>query len=267
MEFVKDITEAWAQRVKSPILGSVAISVVVINWKSFWFLFFAKADVLKKFEFFDSSTNTLTLFWYPLLVGLGLALALPWIQLGGAVLARRPVESLRRHQSDVLHEQRIYQLNHQIREEELRAQLDKTREEAKIAAAERLERAQEINKNLAEDIIDDRQATSTDTTDPSLFQEERDLLCIVAKYGNGFVGTFEIEEGFRFVAGDIEFIIPHRRLLELNASLEKFRKLDYLREFENELTLSGYKLADDITLRSDITQEARRKRFIEYFAS
>jgi len=266
MEFLKDISEAWAQRVRSPILGSIAISVFVINWKSFWFLFFAKTDVLEKFAFFDSSTNTLTLFWFPLLIGLGLALGLPWVQLGGAILARRPIERLRRHQSDALHEQRIYQLNHQIKEEEQRAQLDKTREEAKIAAAERLERAQEIGQNLAEDIIDDRQATSKDTAEPALSKEERDLLCVIAKDGNGFVGTFEIDEGFRFVAGDIEFIIPHRRLLELNASLEKFRELDYLREFENELTLSGYKLADDIVLRSDVSQEARIKRFMEHFA-
>lgn len=267
MEFLKDITEAWAQRVRSPILGSIAVSALIINWKAVWFLLFSKVDTLEKFAYFESKTNTLTLIWLPLFFGVTLAVSLPWIQLVGAILARRPVERLKKHQSDVLHEHRVYQFNHQIKEEELRAQLDKTREEAKIAAAERLERAQKIDENLAEDIIDDRQATEAETTESDLSREERDLICVIAKDGNGFVGTFEISEGFRFVAGDIEFIIPHRRLLELNASLEKFRKLDYLREFENELTLEGYELADDIVLRSQISQENRRNRLIEHFSS
>ncbi|MDP5219648.1 hypothetical protein Q5Y75_20700 [Ruegeria sp. 2205SS24-7] len=240
---------------------------LAINWKPFWFLFFAKSTLLEKFAFFDSNTNIQTLLWYPLFVGLGLALALPWIQLGGAILSRRPIELLRQHQSDAIHKQRIYQLNHQIEEEELRAKLDKTREEAKIAAAERLERAQKIDENLAEGIIDDRQAADSATNGFStLTRPERDLICVIAKYGNGFVGTFEIDEGYRFVAGEIEFMIPHRRLLELNGSLEKFREMNYLREFENELTLSGYELADDIALRSNESQEARRDRFIEHFA-
>lgn len=194
-------------------------------------------------------------------------MGLPWIQLGGAILSRVPVERLRKHQSDVQHGHRIYQLHHKIEEEELRAKLDKVQEDAKIAAAERLERAQGIDQDLAEEIIDNRQSSEKQEADASLLQSERDLLCVIAKDGNGFVGTFEIDEGFRFVAGDIEFIIPHRRLLELNAVLEKLRTLDYLREFSNELTLSGYNLADDIALRSSVPQETRRKRFIEHFTS
>ena len=123
MEIIKDISEAWAQRVKSPILGSIAVALFAINWQPIRFLIFAKTSVLEKFAFFDANTSHQTLVSFPILLGLGLALGLPWIQLGGAILSRVPVERLRKHQSDVQHGHRIYQLRHKIEEEELRAKL------------------------------------------------------------------------------------------------------------------------------------------------
>lgn len=247
-------------------MGSVILSSMFVNWKPFWFLLFADKDVFEKFQFFDLNTSIWTLFLYPLALGIALALALPWVRLVGAILAQHPVDLLRKRQSDASHNQRLYRLEHDIKEGKARAQLEKTREEAQIEAAERLAKAQEIDKKLAENIIDERQANEDGPSDANLSLEERDLICIIAFEGNGFVGTFEISEGYRFVSGEIEFIIPHRRLLEINASLKKFRRLNYLRELENELTLSGYDLADDIALRSSDERNSIKKRFIEHFS-
>ena len=101
MDGIKEFFEALGSRVKSPILGSVLISFIVINWKVLFFVLFAKVKAVDKFEYFDANTGLTSLFVIPLVSGLALAIASPWIKLGGMHLAKTPREKMKALQHEI----------------------------------------------------------------------------------------------------------------------------------------------------------------------
>jgi hypothetical protein len=56
-DFIKDSTEAWFQRIRSPIIGSIGLAFAAYNWKPLSYLIFADEPAIAKFQFFDANTS------------------------------------------------------------------------------------------------------------------------------------------------------------------------------------------------------------------
>lgn len=89
MEALKDLLESMSQRLKSPIIGYVITSFILVNWKPF-FVLISGEEVQSKFKYFDDNTSFISLVILPFIFGVTVALAAPWISLLGAMWAELP---------------------------------------------------------------------------------------------------------------------------------------------------------------------------------
>lgn len=160
LDFIKDSTEAWLQRIRSPIIGSIALAFIACNWKPIWYLLFADQPVITKFVFFDMKTSVWSLYVWPIAIGLVIALASPWIKLVGSWIAVNPTRKLRTLQSSEASKHRMLRLDDMTEEEEKKAKLEEARaatvakrETRTIEAAQRLAEAAKVDDGSVKDEI------------------------------------------------------------------------------------------------------------------
>lgn len=77
---MKDILEALDSRIKSPVFGYFILSMIAVNWKSFFFLFFDDGTVISRIIYFEVNTNSTSLFFYPIFFSVLYSLIYPWVQ-------------------------------------------------------------------------------------------------------------------------------------------------------------------------------------------
>ncbi len=143
MNYLADAIEAFANRVRSPLLGSCILAFILINWKVLYVILFSAYEPVAKFEYFDANTDNYSLFVWPLSVGLLVGLFAPWLTLFGSWAASQPIQK-QRIMADRLSSERLLQ----------RAKLAKAREyEQSVieqALIERAKRDEEID-NIEDD--------------------------------------------------------------------------------------------------------------------
>jgi len=86
MDSLKEIIDAFEARVRSKVVGSVFLAFIAMNWKVIFYVIFAGETPETKFKYFDEHTNIWTLFTYPVCIGIGLAMLLPWVNAGAMFL-------------------------------------------------------------------------------------------------------------------------------------------------------------------------------------
>lgn len=89
---MKEIIEAFSTRIKSPLFGYSFIAFFVINWKAIFYLFFAKAAILERFQFIENNTSTFSLFIYPVGFAVLGAIVYPWINYIFVNFSKKPTE-------------------------------------------------------------------------------------------------------------------------------------------------------------------------------
>lgn len=146
MDALKDLVEAFSQRIRSPIVGSIAIVFVLANWKPIWYLLFAERPVRQKFRYFDASTDTISLYCIPIGVGVVYAFGLPWVKWAGAWIAQKPHAMLYDLQDGQASARRIKGYERATIEEKAKANLDAARETALLEAAKRRQQASELGE-------------------------------------------------------------------------------------------------------------------------
>ncbi|WP_281992645.1 hypothetical protein [Sulfitobacter geojensis] len=156
IQFLKELADAAEARIRSPFIGSIALVFFTLNWKAVAILLFASGSIELRVLTFDEMTTLQSLIFYPVLLGVMIALILPWSKLLGAWIAKKPAGILRRLQHDESQQFRIYQLNGNAAEAEAQARMDEATERARIDAAKRLEEAREVSPKLEEEIIEER---------------------------------------------------------------------------------------------------------------
>ncbi len=104
MEILKEIYESTSQRIRSPFIGYIAISFIILNWKALFFLFFAEASVLERFEFFDQTTDNSSRILAPICLGVLLALLSPYLANLGSWWAQHPVSKKRLREINLAHQ-------------------------------------------------------------------------------------------------------------------------------------------------------------------
>ena len=249
MEFLKDTTDSLLQRARSPIAGSVVFAFFVINWRPVWYLFFADEPAAIKLRFFDLNSSWKTLYFWPIIVGVLIAIAAPWIKLIGVWLALRPTSILGRMRFDRKHEDQIYQNNRLAAAEEAAANLEAAKERRVIDAAKRLEEAGDVaNPEVVDKLIEERNKGAEAKVEKiTISSEARNLLMKLASSRAGMLQVGE-QEGANLSAfiGDVSVRVDSRKmLLKLISAKDELVKAKLITDGQqNYVTDLGYQIAD-----------------------
>lgn len=92
LDVFKESAEAWLQHIKSPLIGSIVLSFIAINWKAIFFVVFSDVPILFRFWYFDSQTSLITLLALPAFFGVLIGLETPYINFGASRTAKFAIE-------------------------------------------------------------------------------------------------------------------------------------------------------------------------------
>lgn len=242
MDFLKDTFEAYRERIRSPILGSILIAFFACNWKAIWFLLFSDVPIVLKFAYFDYQTSPWTLYVWPVVIGTTIALLTPCITLFGAWMATKPTGLLNKLQSNQASNRRIHDAENKKREEESLAALQATKERAVLEAAKRTEEAREIGGNEAIEALEKQRKSSEEEqgdVDPSE-KIQREIITLMGLMETP-VGPFELSN-----ADEIRNLV-----LEQNPNASDIRIITEIRGLLNRMhgaSLITYASADQYSL-------------------
>lgn len=89
---MKEIFEAFAARIKSPVFGYFVLSWVAFNWRPLFYLFFSDTTVDDRFQHFDKLTSWYSLALFPLIVASVVAVIYPWVNYAFLFLCKKPTD-------------------------------------------------------------------------------------------------------------------------------------------------------------------------------
>jgi hypothetical protein len=253
LDFLKDLSEAWSQRLRSPIIGSIALSFFAINWQPIWYLLFADRPVRQKFLFFEANTTPYTLILCPILVGVALAMASPWLRMVGAWWAQFPYFRMKRLQYKTAHDLKVIQMTFEAERAEgeaslieAEANLQAKRDRAKINAAKLLEEATDVGGDeLKEDLEIDRWYNRRSDAARTLLTE--------ASRGGGEITVRKFIGGNAISAGRHSFdsLSSPRELAKIEAGISELERHSLIRSQNPDrslfkMTEMGYEVSDQI---------------------
>ncbi len=258
-EYLKQIAEAWGDRIRSPILGSILIFFTLTNWQALYYLFFAGKPVRARLLYFDANTDNLSLYGIPLFAGLVSAIAVPWVKFIGAWISSGPSRRLRHLEHDEGQAFRIYKLNADATESEAKARLEEANERRKIDAAQRLKEAGELGSELEEDLVANRQLVNTGEEEEEEEEEvpnehenrQLDLIDFAANSGGGQVIIYGDPHPPRITSSAGEELLgiedSHRKLVGMLHAVDQAMTNGFLKrtaQFDGkttlEITVKGY---------------------------
>lgn len=115
---LKEMVDAFRQRLTSPIIGSTIFAFIVVNWQPIFYVLFADKKVLKRFEYWtdywSKDVDYWCAFFLPLLIGIGYAVIAPLIALLSALVTRWPKEQLRLHTDRSAYNVALAKVNHSL---------------------------------------------------------------------------------------------------------------------------------------------------------
>lgn len=92
MDVTKSVIGTTANRIKNPIIGSIVVSFILFNWKPIFYLMFEGIPASQRIIEVEKTTSLGNLFW-PLLIGLAVALIMPCIMLAYSTFISRIVKA------------------------------------------------------------------------------------------------------------------------------------------------------------------------------
>ncbi|MBU1293274.1 MAG: hypothetical protein KJ609_19275 [Gammaproteobacteria bacterium] len=141
---MKDIFEAIETRVKSPVFGYFVLSMLAVNWKPFFFLFFDDSSVTSRFSYFDLHSSYTTLLVYPALLAALYSIIYPWIQYTFIWISSKPAHLKNLQNINAEHKQLIeHQKLERLRNEK--------KKEDELEAIERAKRDQKIVEEITDE--------------------------------------------------------------------------------------------------------------------
>lgn len=182
MDALVKIFDEFRSRIRSPIWGTIGLYVILLNWKAFYFLLFADVSVPEKFSFWDENVTHEWLIYYPLALGVGSVVIVPWIRLG-LTWANRPADlKLHRLQATQKNDKIIHDLETETKLQDALAKEEAVREQQKIDRAKRLQEAGEVGgEELINEIKEDREADES-TGYPELTEIEKWIVHILCAW-------------------------------------------------------------------------------------
>lgn len=138
---MKEIIEAFAARIKSPVFGYFFLSWVAFNWRPLFYLIMSDVIVDERFVYFDKYTNIYSLILFPFLSAIVIAIFYPWFNYVFLYLCQKPSDLRNYIQADSEHKLLIRKQKLQ----EARSELLATKEKELIGRAKRDEEVNEIS--------------------------------------------------------------------------------------------------------------------------
>lgn len=146
---MKEIIEAFAARIKSPVFGYFILAWLAINWKPLFFLFFDLNQIDERIELFEKLTSIYTLAVLPFVVAAVAAVLYPWVNYTFLWICRKPTDLRNSIQAESEH--KLLLKKKQL--EETRSLILATRERELIDRAKRDEEIKSISdKNTKESL-------------------------------------------------------------------------------------------------------------------
>lgn len=163
---MKEIIEAFASRIKSPVFGYLVLFWTVFNWRPLFYLFFSDTAIDDRLSHFDKLTDHYSLAILPLCVAAIMAVTYPWINLVFLYLCKKPIDLRNFLQAESEHKLLIRKKEL----EEVRSALLATKERILIDRAKRDEEIlsiadKETKEKLQQEITKYR--TEIDTNKPN----------------------------------------------------------------------------------------------------
>lgn len=113
MDAIKEIIVAYFQRIRTPVLGSIILVFVAVNWKAIYFVLFAEVSPELKFIHWDEHTDQNSLYFIPAWIGAGIAIGGPFLSLFSSYLVAWPVNEARLLTQESAHKISLQKANHQ----------------------------------------------------------------------------------------------------------------------------------------------------------
>ena len=191
---MKEVLEAFTNRLKSPVFGYFILALIALNWKVIFYLFASDTSVTDRFNYFDINTNTQSLLVKPVIISIIGAILYPWINLLFIWIIKMPIEY--RQIIHISSKNKILIKEQEF--EEVRAKLLATKEKELISRAKRDKEIKsfqdddlrdELQKQI-EDLrnqVDDKEQNvnaSKSTTGPDLVEIYMELAKLNEKKGN-----------------------------------------------------------------------------------
>ena len=81
-EFIQSTFDSYRDRVKSPFIGSFALSFVLFNWKAFLILLYSDLSIIRKINYIELYHCSVENLIWPVVIALFYVIVLPYINLG-----------------------------------------------------------------------------------------------------------------------------------------------------------------------------------------
>lgn len=209
MDSIKELIDAFAQRVRSPVIGYIILMALLVNWKAFFFVVFSGDTALNKFAYFDANTDWLTLLVQPIGLGIVAAIATPWINLMGQWLVKNPVMKFKKNNIEANHELALLRAKNKNAENNIVDELIRAREQDQ--RVENIESANE-RENLRREI--------------ATIRDQQNRFFSVEGSGNGIAVSGDARSDYNEALGE-----EINRLFLMAENLKKYGRHDEADEF------------------------------------
>jgi len=259
-DILKEYIEAWSQRIRSPVLGYFIISYTALNWQELFYIIFSDESVSVRLRFFELRTSWQSLYLWPAVCSVVAALFLPWVNFIFSWATKEAILRSRQMQTSEAFKNELHKLRQRADLEDARAADDKAREDAKIAAAKRLEEVRSLNiPNLENEIIADRNKHEDQNNQyiikiggsGNLTPIQKDLIRVIGASESGLRES-EIKyskSSFSNYTANTKNITGHRFVADLNTALSGLSSLGVTDTSINgiiRLTSAGFTILDEL---------------------
>jgi primosomal protein N' len=190
---MKDILEAIDTRVKSPLFGYYALSLIAINWAEFFYLIVDSGPAAERIAYFQGATNIASLIYYPLLSAIAYSILYPWIHYLSLWIGIKPTElkislQARSEHSLIIEKQKLEEAHNKLLASTENELIDRAKRDAELNEIEDEEIRQKLQSEIEElreerEKIKNQLDEKTQTEPQPLTKEQEKILSFITKKG------------------------------------------------------------------------------------
>lgn len=214
MEFLFEFLREGRERVRSNAFVSVSIAFTAINWREIFFVVFADVSAYVKINYFDANTDWVSLFILPILVGVALALVVPFLNDNMHKWVSKPQSNIK-SRDEILAVQRAAELEEE-RARLARASADRAQAEVDGGKAE-LEKVL-VKQRVSDEVIDEGEQSRLLATGHEMPNPTEDYVTDNAAYWLGAMAAsrlkgvskkYDDDGQYGYYMGDAYFAAHH----------------------------------------------------------
>lgn len=255
IEFFQDLLHSIQERVRSPILGSISLSLVLWNWDILFVLFFSDIPALLAIWYVKLSYDFNRSFFYPLGTGLLAGIFIPYLSAFGTLTGIRAKLGIFKSEETLKAKKELERMRFEEEKEAFVSERRARLEEEAVDRAAREQRAKEVGPEAVQALN-----YATNAVNSGIFESDN-RSDVIGRWvlqslstANGDMSADQLSDTVINRAGSEggwEIPTVQRALTEVETVLEQLvtRKLvsigKHLGKYRYALTSEGYFLIDD----------------------